>query len=143
MPSSLTVLSLVERGWQAARTLSLEVQSDRIRVVHVIKGWLSREVRAMIHPTPAIRILAIPRAWFWVGAMVSVAALMCRGRLRTIVVDNERSFRRVRRWTRCARFARFARVSVTFIQPRPDGYALSVDAQELPTAAWCEALTRS
>lgn len=94
------IVSLVERGWQAAREYSLEAQGDGLSVVHLVKGRLSREVHALIVPFPHIRIISVPRLWFWPGAWLMMGWAGLTGRLRSLLVDNARSYRRFHRWTR-------------------------------------------
>jgi hypothetical protein len=96
------VLSFVERGWQAAREWSLGEERQGAAVVHLIKGWLDAEVLALIRPAARVRLVRIPRRWFWPVAWGWVAWGLCSGTLRTILVDNERSLRRVRAWVRGA-----------------------------------------
>ena len=93
------VLSFVERGWQAAREWSLDAQHRGITVVHLIKGRLSPAVQAMIAPRPHIRIMSVPRPLFWVAAFAHLFAGRLRGRLRAVLVDNDRSCHRLRAWT--------------------------------------------
>ncbi|MBI2104137.1 MAG: hypothetical protein HYT90_00950 [Candidatus Omnitrophica bacterium] len=92
------VLSLVERGWQAAREYSLDVQREGGGVVHLVKGALSPAVHAMIAPQPRVRVVSVRRALFWPLAWAWCAGLLAAARLRGVLVDNERSLRRVRRW---------------------------------------------
>ena len=97
------VLSLVERGWQAARERSLELQAQGVPVLHLVKGRLSRPVRELIDPKPNGWIVSVPRSLFWPSVWVACLWLTAWRRLRTIWVDNERSFRRLARWAQIAR----------------------------------------
>ena len=92
------VLSLVERGWAAARECSLAAQHQGLCTVHLVKGRLSRAVHAMIAPTPYIHVLSVSRSVFWPAACALCGWLVLTRRLRTVLVDNERSMRRVRGW---------------------------------------------
>ena len=103
------VLSLVERGWQAARDYSLQMQ-PQMDVVHVVKGRLSRDVRRMITPYAHIRILSMPRALFWPGIGLLLLGYGHSGRLRTLLVDNRRDDGRL------ALVSRAARLGVALIQ---------------------------
>ncbi len=98
MRHSPTVLSLVERGWQAARERSLDVQRQGGRVVHLVKGRLEPAVHAMIAPQPRVRIVSVRPTLFWPLAFAWCMGWLVTARLRAVWVDNERSFRRVRRW---------------------------------------------
>ncbi|MBI3331170.1 MAG: hypothetical protein HYZ96_03555 [Candidatus Omnitrophica bacterium] len=92
------VLSLVERGWQAARERSLDVQRQGGCCVHLVKGALSPAVHAMISPQPRVRVVSVRRALFWPTAWAWCVGWLATARLQEVWVDNERSFRRVRRW---------------------------------------------
>ena len=115
-----SVLSLVERGWQGTRQCSLALDARGVPVMHLIKGRLGRDVRAMIRRYPLIRILDVPRplfpAWVW-GILVTGTAV---GRVRWILVDNARMLTRVAWW--CRRF----RLTPVLIRERDRGYELWV-----------------
>ena len=97
-PRRPLIISLVERGWQAAREHSLEVKHHEVMVIHLIKGRLSRDIRGLIAPYPGIRLISLPRAIFWPAAWSLIAWAPVVGRLQAVLVDNERSDRRVHRW---------------------------------------------
>ena len=96
------VCSLVERGWQAAREYSLDAQRGEFEFLHIVKGRLDRLVRALIAPRPNIRLLSISRRWFWPAAWSILAWGVLTGRLRAVLVDNERSFQRLKARMRAA-----------------------------------------
>ena len=96
------VCSLVERGWQAAREYSLDARYGELEFLHVVKGRLDRSVRTLIAPRPNIRLLSISRRWFWPAAWSILAWSVLTGRLRTVLVDNDRSFRRLEAGMRVA-----------------------------------------
>ena len=96
------VCSLVERGWQAAREYSLDAQRGEIEFLHIVRGRLDRSVRALVAPRPNIRLLSIPKRWFWPAAWSILTWGALTGRLRTVLVDNDRSFRRLRTMRRVA-----------------------------------------
>ena len=89
------VCSLVERGWQAAREYSLDAQRGEFEFLHIVKGRLDRLVRALIAPRPNIRLLSVSKRWFWPAAWSILAWGVLTGRLRTVLVDNDRAFRRL------------------------------------------------
>lgn len=128
------VLSLVERGWQAARECSLDVERRGITVIHLIKGSLSGAVRRLIAPRPNIRTLSVPRPLFWVGVGLGIVVCWATGRLRSVLVDNDRSAQRLHRWTR------WTGAQVVKAQPGPDGYELWIGQQPVPRAAMASAL---
>jgi hypothetical protein len=100
MPKPNLVLSFVERGWQAAREWSLAEERRGADVIHLIKGRLDAGILALILPAEGVRLVRIPRRWFWLLAWGWVAWGVCSGALRTILVDNDRSLRRVGSWIR-------------------------------------------
>ena len=126
----IIMLSLVERGWQAARECSLDVQQQGISVVHLIKGYVAPEVRALITPYSHIQVVSVPRELFWPFAWLYCAGLMLTGRLRCILVDRERSLGRVRNWLWRSG------VSLVMVQEGRHGYELCRDRQPLAQAAW-------
>ncbi len=93
----VVVISLVERGWQAARECSLELQRSGLEIVHVMKGSVSPDVLALIAPIPSIRLVSVARSWFWPLAIGWVLWARWRGILRGVLVDNTRAQRRVGR----------------------------------------------
>ncbi|MBI2495122.1 MAG: hypothetical protein HYY59_07820 [Candidatus Omnitrophica bacterium] len=124
------VLSLVERGWQAARECSLELQPQGMEFLHIIKGRLDRAVRSLIEPWPHIRIISLPRTLFWPVVSALVLGLWLTGKLRALLVDNPRSYRRL------SRVSGLVRVPLTLVQWGDAGYELSVDSAPITRAAW-------
>jgi len=96
------VCSLVERGWQAAREYSLDAQRSEVAFLHLVKGRLDRSVRVLIAPRPNIRLLSIGKQWFWPSAWVILAWGALTGRLHAVLVDNDRSYRRLQAAMRVA-----------------------------------------
>ena len=96
------VCSLVERGWQAAREYSLDARHGDLEFLHVVKGRLDRPVLALVAPRPNIRLLSVSTRWFWPAAWSILAWGVLTGRLHAVLVDNDRSFRRLRAWMRAA-----------------------------------------
>ena len=97
MADRRVTISCVERGWQAARTWSLAAVTGNRPVVHVIKGQLPADVRALIAPRAGIRIIGVPRPLFWPCVAACAAWAGVRGRLDGILVDHDKSARRLRR----------------------------------------------
>ena len=93
------VLSLIERGWQSARTAELQ-QAPSLAVVHLIKGRLSRSVRRLIGLSHPVRLVSSRRALFWPCAWAWFLALRGTGGLRAVWVDNATSYRRMEWWRR-------------------------------------------
>ena len=124
------LVSLVERGWQAVRDCSLDAQRDGVHVLHLVKGWLDPAVRAMSPPQPRIRLLSMPRDLFWPWAWMMATGCWASGRLRAILVDNERAQQRLRSW------AHLARTPIWLVQPGPKGYELLAGADRLDRAPW-------
>ena len=112
------VLSLVERGWQAARECSLDLHGKGVCVIHLIKGSVSPHVLALVTPTPHIHLVSVPRTLFWPGALATCVWLVMCGLLRAVLVDNERSHRRLSRWVP------WARVHVVLVHQGQGGYEM-------------------
>ena len=124
------VLSLVERGWSAARKCSLELQCEGIGMLHLVKGRLSPEVRAMVQPKPGIALLGLPYSLFWPAAWMLCVWLAARGRLRAVLVDNERSQRRVGCWLG------WSAGTVVMVQDTEAGWGVSRDGKPIARDAW-------
>lgn len=95
MPQPSLALSVVERGWQEAREWSLAAAAARWRVVHLNRGWLSADVRALIVPQSGVRLWGAPRRLFRPVLWILLAWWGLCGRLALVVVDNERTFQRL------------------------------------------------
>lgn len=117
----MRVLSVVERGWHGARQCSLALDAVAIPVTHLIKGYLTPELRAMIRPYPHIRVVSVPRVLFrlWLWGIVLWQTLT--GRLRWILIDHERTIKEIGWW------CRVVRVTPVVIQQTGQGYELWVD----------------
>jgi len=134
MAATNLVLSLVERGWRSARECSLDLRAADLEYVHVVKGRLSRAVRAMVAPEPGTRLLGVPKALFWPMIALGVGAGALSGRLRAVLVDNLRSFRRLQG------ISRALGVPVAMIQESAAGYELWRGTERISRAAWAEAI---
>ena len=128
------IVSLVERGWHAARVCSLDAQRQGVCVIHLIKGTVSADVLALVAPRPHIHLISVARMWFWPAAWLLVSGLYASGRLRAVLVDNDRSLARAAGWLRGTR------VLLTTVQDAPEGYALAVNQQPVSSAGWYAAL---
>jgi len=118
-----SVLSLVERGWRGARECSLALSQRGIPVTHLVKGWVGREVRSMIHPHPLIRVIDVPRRLFRVRlGMILLGDLLAR-HIRWVLIDNDRTLRQLRWW--CRLFG----VTLVCIRDVQAGYELTVDGR--------------
>lgn len=127
------VLSLVERGWQAARECALDIKHENVIVVHVIKGYFSG-ARALVIPTAGERIMSIPRVLFWPVVWVCIGVLACAGRLRSLLVDNDRSGRRL------FAIARSLGIGLVLLRLGTQGYELWCGDRRMPEAEWLRAL---
>jgi hypothetical protein len=100
-----------------------------IPVTHLIKGSLSRELRRMIRPYPHIAILSVVRPLFRVWLWWLIATRTFRGRLRWIVLDNERTLRQLSWW--CRTFG----VTPVSIHELGQHYELCVDGRSVSLAS--------
>ena len=124
------VISLVERGWQAARECSLDTQDHGGETLHMIKGYLHRDVQAMIAPKSKIHLLSLPKKLFWLGVWPLLVGYALMGRVRSLLVDNEQAYRRVRPWTRANG------VNLVRIQLGAQGYEFLVEGRPISRAQW-------
>lgn len=124
------VLSLVEHGWQAARECSLALESYQVRVIHLVKGSLDHGVRQLITAHPTIRIADVPRALFWPAVSGALVRWRLGGRLRLVLVDNDRSWQRLQRW------ARWLGLVLLKVTQGSDGYELWEGSTRIPLAVW-------
>ena len=114
------VLSLVEHGWRGARECSLILSAREISTLHLIKGSLEREVLAIIEAHPGLRVRDVPRPLFRLALWLVLIGQTLAGRLRWVLVDNDRTLRAVSPW--CA----LCRVVPVLIEPDGNGYRLLV-----------------
>ena len=97
-PARQVIVSLVERGWQGARECSLDPSLSDRDMVHVIKGLVPRPVIDMIVTTPSTQLACAPKWLFWLLVWALLPGLWLTGRLQAVLVDNDRSYRRLRGW---------------------------------------------
>jgi hypothetical protein len=97
----MQVLCAVERGWRAAREISLALAGQGVGVTHLIKGRLPAGVRSIIAPQPGARLVDLPRWRFWPALWAAVILARASGRLRWVLVDNDRTQARLQGWCRC------------------------------------------
>ena len=128
------VLSLVERGWQAARECSLDLDRAGVQTIHYVKGHLSQDVCAMIAPKPHIRVVDLPRRLFWWGMWPRLTAYAMTGAVRSVLVDNERSYRRLQRWFR------WTHINIVLVRPAANGYEFWNGLQPIGRTVWYEML---
>jgi hypothetical protein len=112
------VLSLVERGWQGARECSLRLRDRGIAVTHLVKGSLPPDVQVLVPPEPGLRLIGIPRVWFPLALWGWVVPAAAGRRVRWLLLDNERTLRRIGWW------CRLTGVRPVFISERPERYEL-------------------
>lgn len=128
------VVSFVERGWQAARECSLDPQLQEVECLHIIKGWVPRAVREMIGPAPRVQLVCVPRRLFWCVVWSLLPGLWLLGRLRALLVDNDRSHNRLRGW-------QWRGVHVAKVLPGSSGYELWDGCRAIPRPVWSQMVT--
>ena len=123
-----SALSIVERGWRGARTCSKDLSAHGVFVRHLIKGWLSPEVCAMIQPWPRTTLISTPRwlfraqLWWWLMGMT------LSGRLRWVLIDHERTWRETAWW------CRWTGITPVMIQEVGEAYALEIGGRRVTCA---------
>ncbi len=119
------VLSLVERGWRGARTCSLLLSHQAIPVTHLIKGAVSPEVLAMIEPHPALSMLSVRRGLFRLTAWGLLVVKTFTGRLRWLLIDQERTLKELAWW------CRVWGLTPVLIRETAEGYDCWVDGHQV------------
>jgi hypothetical protein len=127
------VLSLVERGWHAARECSLALHRDGIATLHLVKGRLPPEVSRLVSQKPGVGLSGVPYHLFWPAAYLVCRWWCQRGRLLAVLVDNDRSRRRVSGW-----LGREAG-RVVLVQDTDAGWQCARGGRSFPSASWREA----
>ena len=121
----IEVLSLVEHGWQGARQCSLELEGRGVRVLHLIKGRLTRDELAMVAPKPHIRLRAVPRWQFRLWVLAGLWRRLASRRITWLLIDHPRTLRELAGW--CRAFG----VVPLVIQENDDGYQLFLHEQPI------------
>ena len=125
------LLSLVERGWQAARECSLEAAAAGCGTTHLIKGWVPPEVLyGLTPPQPRIRLVGVPKRLFWPIAWLAAMSVNLSGALRAVLVDNERAAKRVGRWLRGRRDR------IYLVRPGAQRYELWLGQRQVHERPW-------
>ncbi|MBI4342355.1 MAG: hypothetical protein HY599_03190 [Candidatus Omnitrophica bacterium] len=93
----MQAISLVEKGWAGARQLSIQLARRGVRVRHLVKGALSREVLEVLTPHEGMTIHGVPRRAYRPVAWLALQRGRWRGDLALVLVDNERAFQWVSR----------------------------------------------
>ena len=92
------VLSMVEKGWGAARRVSIELARQGIGVHHFVRGRLPRELIAVLTPYAGVRITGLPVRWYRPALWAMLLWRKLLGRPALVLVDNERAEAWVRQW---------------------------------------------
>lgn len=124
------ILSLVERSWHPARVFSLDVEREGLTVVHLVKGWLRPAWRGLIAPRPSVRVHSAPRKVFWPLVGAWTIGLLCLGRLRAVLVDNEKTAAKLRWWPR------WSGAALLMVRAHQDGYELWERGRRIEPPSW-------
>ena len=133
------VISLVERGWQAARLCSLALADKDIAVTHYVKGTVPDDVHALVPSTSLLRLCGVPKTFFWPCVLARCTWLKITRRLHGVLVDNERSFNQLDRWIKPAHEAN-AGPWLYHVQMGESGCELRGKSAPVLLEAWREAL---
>ena len=96
--STVTVLSLVERGWPAARRVTIELTRVGAIVRHVVRGTIPDELREMLTPYQGMTISGVTPRWYRWRVWLILLRQAWRRRPLLVLVDHERAARWVARW---------------------------------------------
>lgn len=84
-------LSLVEKAWAAARSLSLELAGAGTPVRHLVKGTLPRPTREALTPAAGVTLCGVPARLFRVAAWAQLTAGQWIGNLSMVITDNAKT----------------------------------------------------
>lgn len=107
------VVSMVEKGWGAARRISIELTKQGIGVHHFVRGHLPRELIAVLTPYAGMRITGLPVRWYRPALWALLLWRKLTGRRTLVLVDNERAAGWITGW-------RLSRTPVVVLE-RDDG----------------------
>lgn len=95
--SALRVLSLVEKGWSAARQATIPMTQRGARVTHLVRGRLPRALLRVITPYDGMTIRGIDRRWYRVIVWILLAFHQWVQPGSLVLVDNQPAVEWVRR----------------------------------------------
>ncbi len=84
-------LSLVEKGWAAARWLSLEMAGKGIPVCHLVKGAIPRPTREVLSPGAGVTLRGVPQRFFRGAAWAQLWLGQTTGRIGMVITDNAKT----------------------------------------------------
>lgn len=84
-------LSLVEKGWAAARALSLHLARKGIPVLHLVKGSIPRATREVLTPDRGVTLRDIPQRLYRAAAWVHLWLGQLTGRTGIVITDNAKT----------------------------------------------------
>ena len=90
-PRGRLAISLVEKGWSAARRAGIAWVQRGGRIEHLVKGTLSRELLQQLTPYPATSITGVPRNWFRALAWLRLLTASVGPGTAMVIVDSERA----------------------------------------------------
>ncbi len=114
------VLSLVERGWRAARECSLELARQGITVDHLVKGRL-KGARCLVELPQAMALIDVPRQFFPVAVWAELLRQLFVRQVKWVLCDNERTLKRITPW--CL----WVGAAPVLVQESEAGYQLILD----------------
>ena len=87
----MIVLSFVEKGWAAARWLSIGLAKEGYQVKHLVRGKISRDVLLAITPHRNIRITSTSTRFFRSAAWATLMLSTLTKKPAIILSDNEKT----------------------------------------------------
>ena len=86
-----TVLSLVEKGWAAARWFSLELAQRGTPVRHLAKGTIPRPTREVLTPAPGVTLHGAPQRLYRAAAWAHLWKAQLTGKVTVVITDNTKT----------------------------------------------------
>jgi len=92
------VISLVEKGWAGARIATIPLAQQGMRVQHIVKGLLPRELVCNLTPYPGMAICSIRPPWFRIVGWGHLLVGYLTHEVAWVLVDNQKTAWWVARW---------------------------------------------
>lgn len=81
----------MEKGWAAARSLSLELAGKGIPVRHLVKGRIPRPTREVLTPRAGVTIQGVPQRLYRMAAWSHLGLGQLTGSIGMVITDNSKT----------------------------------------------------
>ena len=87
----MMALSLVEKGWAAARWLSLDLARKGTPVRHLVRGSIPRTMREVLAPSVGVTLQGVPLRLYRPAAWMELWLGQLTGRIGMVITDNAKT----------------------------------------------------